>query len=601
MDINGKVVVKECWGLFSQTVWGPKLFYSKKFWGDDMDDCFAEGGKLQSGEPEGGSGDSSLAGDFIPVGSFIKTPLAYPQGSITPSANYNLFTWLEKGDSLGERHLRSRFLKNNTKKFSDKLTIHSNSHAINNPVTAGFSDSTVLIAWSESRYDGLELNHLRVEDPIRVFAESQDIWFAVFDITTDSIMQLTRINDDLTGLTTGRTEAKPSLAVLSETQALLVWQVADLDNHTADIWYTTLTKTGADWTAGQPNQIAGIDGIETSIFLAKTSENQAILTCLNEQAHDTAHNRILSIAFDGRGWNNPVPLFEEENTYINFLDMKFLGNFGGAVFSAYVTDTTTNGYEITSLIPWDAANKAWANPPVQLMIDSIHHFQYPRISINEDGKTTVAVKMEKFMIKTSNQRISQIDLATGDLTAPAGPWYRIKANSFVCDTTKQVSELSLSYIGEDTLMLLTQEYVMLPTNTLYYPVNGITWGIPYMNQVLRCFSIPYDSTVVNVLEDDYIIGIEEPQMDDPGTILFQNYPNPCTTHNTILIDVPAQTHITLQLYSMNGYLINTLADKTLQPGTYTLQVNSSLLQPGTYIYKLTTDHSILTRRMVVIR
>ncbi len=591
MDIHGKVVVKELWGLASQTVWGPTLFYSHRFWGDDMDDCFAEDD----------SGDSPLAGDFIPVSKFIKTPLAYPQASITTSANYNLFTWLEKGDSLGERHLRSRFLMNKTKKFSDKLTIHSNTHAINNPVTAGFSDSTVLISWSQSRYTGLTLSHQRSDQIIRKFAESQDVWYAVFDITTDSILQIDHIYDDLSGMTTGRAEAKPSLAVLSESLAVLVWQVANLDNHTSDLWYATLSKSSDTWIPSHPAQIVGINGIETSIFLSKTDENRAVMTCLSNPSQESATNRILTLSFDGNHWSDAVVLYEEPNHYINFLDMEFTETFGGVVISSYVTDTSRINYEVISLIPWNAVISNWMETPVKLLVDSVHHFQYPQISINNDGKSTIAVKLEKFAIKTSDQRISQIDLLSGDLSLPAGHWYHIAANSLVCDTTKQVSAISLSYVGVDTLMLLTQEYVMLPGNTPYIPVHGQTWGNPYMNQVLRCFSVIRDSIIDNVPESEYNVGIEDPMPVESEAILFQTFPNPCTTHCTVVIDLPAQTHITLQLFNMNGYLISTLADKTLQPGMYNLQVNSSLLQPGTYIYKLTTDHSILTRRMVVIR
>ncbi|MBN1198770.1 MAG: T9SS type A sorting domain-containing protein, partial [Bacteroidales bacterium] len=592
MDIHGKMVVKELWGLTSQTVWGPKLFYSHRFWGDDMEECFPDD---KAAPPE-----NSLAGEITPVSTFVKTPMAYPQASITPSANYNLFTWLEKGDSIGERHLRSRFLKNQTKKFSDKLTIHSNTHAINNPISAGFSDSTVLIAWSQSRYDGLGLTRLRDADPLRVFAESQDIWFAVFDITTDSIIQMEQIYDDLTGMTTGRAEAKPALAILSESLALLTWQVADLENHASELWYATLTKTGEEWTPGLPAQIASINGIETDICLGKTSENKAVLTCLNNRSTDSTSNRILSLTFEDMVWSTPAVVCHDPNMDINYFTMNFKGQYGSIVYTAYVSDTAGSDHEVASMIPWDPVNECWGNT-FPLAMDSVQHYQYPEIALQEDGKMTVAVKLERFMIKTSDQRISQVDLLTGNLNTPSGPWYHLTANPFVCDTTKQVSELSISYIGQDTLMVLTQEYVMLPANTLYYPVHGSTWGNPYMNQVLRCVTIPHDSTLVIVPMEEYLIGTEEPSPEDHGEILIQNYPNPCTDHTTIRIELPEKTAIVLELFDMQGHLIGTLANQTLQEGAYTIAVNTSLLQSGTYLYKLTTEHAVCTRRMVVIR
>ncbi len=52
---------------------------------------------------------------------------------------------------------------------------------------------------------------------------------------------------------------------------------------------------------------------------------------------------------------------------------------------------------------------------------------------------------------------------------------------------------------------------------------------------------------------------------------------------------------------MTGLRIAVLIDQKLTPGEYEVKLNTFLLDPGTYIYKLTTDDSMSTLRMIVNR
>jgi hypothetical protein len=595
IDIHGKFVVKEFWGLAEQTVWGPRLFYAHKFWGDDLSDLFPD----FENEIEYTNG---IAGDIIPVSSLAKTPLAYPQASIAASPDFQLFTWLEQGKLPGERHLRSRFLRNKTKNFSDKLSIHSSSHLINNPVSAGFSDSTVLITWTEARHDHKSLQNVEPEYLLRDFAESQDVWYAVYDIANDSIIQLEMIHDNTTDLTSGRAEARPKLTVISATQALLVWQVANLDAGLSDLWYTTLTKQGDQWLQGIPQIITEIEGIESSLNLASPAENMAVLTYINDIPPDMSTNRIITSVFSDNAWTKPYTLVQDEKMYINYCDMGFSGETGGLVYTAYMKEELKSNYENLMLVPWDASAGNWDTTAcIELLADSVHHLQYPGITVYEDGSTAIVCKAEQFVIKGDNSKISLIDLFSGNLNNPGAEWYHIPANPYVCDTTKQISELSISWVGEDTLMVLTQEYVMLPANTPYTPVNGIVWGDPYMNQVLRCFALRDGGIIENVEEDHYNLFIEESTLPDSQPLLYQNYPNPCNTHTTIGFELREPSEVLLELYDIRGYRVANLADQNLPAGGYAVRVNTAELEPGTYIYKLYANNAVKTAKMIVIR
>jgi hypothetical protein len=604
MDIYGKFVVKELWGLFEQTVWGPKHFYSKRFWGDDMDDVFPPPSLAEKEEPAipAKSSFNALVSDIIPISGFGKIPLAYPQAAIIQSTDYQLFTWLERGHGFGERKLQARFLRNNTKHFSPYMTIESNNHVLNNPVAAGISDDLAILTWAQNEQTSASLTKVNKSHLVKDFLEHQDIWFAVFDLEQDSILQMNSITGNREGMSSVVAEANPRLTMLSETEALVVWQVADLATHKSDIYYSTITKHITNWTATTPKLAFEIQGIETHLELVSPEQGKALLVFLNHPVTNQLENRIMMAEFLGANWGSPGILINDPNSNYNYMDLKFNGTHGGLVVAEFTNCGDTAHYESLSLFIWKKIQNTWILIPRHtLLVDSVGHIQYPSITIFPDGSTTVACKRETFTVKEADQRISQIDLFKGSITNPDFPWIHIEANPAVCDTTKQVSGISLSYIGPDTLMLLTQEFVMLPANTPYVPLHGITWGDPYMNQVLRCFSFHNDSILVNIPEKEYTIGLEEPGRPVSELRLYQNYPNPASNQTTIRFDLPNSTMAKLELFTMNGIRIAILADQQLPAGDYTIQLNTSILDPGMYIYKLTTVQGEWSLRMVVIR
>ena len=75
--------------------------------------------------------------------------------------------------------------------------------------------------------------------------------------------------------------------------------------------------------------------------------------------------------------------------------------------------------------------------------------------------------------------------------------------------------------------------------------------------------------------------------------LLQNYPNPFNPETNIQFKIPQPSHVTLKVYDILGKEVTTLADETINPGTYTKIFNGKNNATGVYFYKLDAVPTIL--------
>jgi hypothetical protein len=591
MDVYGKFVIKVFWGWYSKTVWGPEMFYSTTLWGDHLKDIFPEPEKIKipgltipanSSWPE-------LAREINPIGMFSKMPISYPQETILSTDKGSLFTWVQRGKISGERSLQASLFDKRTGKFSDKMTIAVNNNALNTPDAAIMNDSVMIFTWAQARHTNKTILEVDSSEVLKEFISSQDIYFSVCDSQVDSVIQTAIMDDDFTTLSSGRAEGNPKIIRLTDNRAMIIWQVANFESRKTDIWYSILERQDQYWATTPPHIAVEINGIETNLKIESPIDNQAIMIWIHTNIEDNTDNHLMSALFDGESWSSPEEIYDKENGFFhNDIDMDFTDGKGAVIWTTYVKDSLNKINETVSIRPWDPDRNRWnSQTPTIIYTDSLNHIQTPEIKINEDGTVAIAMKIEELAIKTDIKSISQVDLLIGNIDNVTSPWLHIPANEFVCDTTKQVADLDLAFAGRDTLMLLSHEYVMLPTNSPFEPKNGMIFGDPYMNLVLRSFIINPSGTVSDIDEDQYFTGIEHYAVDLSGTKLYQNYPNPCTDHTNIRFYISEAATIKLELFDINGISLGVLADQEMLPGTYEMFLNTSLLKPGTYICQLT--------------
>jgi archaellum component FlaF (FlaF/FlaG flagellin family) len=90
--------------------------------------------------------------------------------------------------------------------------------------------------------------------------------------------------------------------------------------------------------------------------------------------------------------------------------------------------------------------------------------------------------------------------------------------------------------------------------------------------------------------------------------LFQNYPNPFNPSTTIKYQIPTDSRIILELYSLSGKKITRLVDEELKAGSYsyTLDANKYNLTSGVYFYRFTALNSasanfVATKKLILLK
>ena len=88
--------------------------------------------------------------------------------------------------------------------------------------------------------------------------------------------------------------------------------------------------------------------------------------------------------------------------------------------------------------------------------------------------------------------------------------------------------------------------------------------------------------------------------------LFQNYPNPFNPSTQITFDVPNSEFVMLRVYNLLGQDVQTLINKSMAPGRYTVEWNGNDMlnndvASGVYFYELRGESFISRKKMLLIR
>ncbi len=83
--------------------------------------------------------------------------------------------------------------------------------------------------------------------------------------------------------------------------------------------------------------------------------------------------------------------------------------------------------------------------------------------------------------------------------------------------------------------------------------------------------------------------------------LKQNYPNPFNPSTTISYSLSNPGVVSLNVYDLNGRLIQTLVDGHQAAGPHAVTFEARNLPSGTYVYKLSTAKGTETRKMILVK
>lgn len=83
--------------------------------------------------------------------------------------------------------------------------------------------------------------------------------------------------------------------------------------------------------------------------------------------------------------------------------------------------------------------------------------------------------------------------------------------------------------------------------------------------------------------------------------LNQNFPNPFNPTTFISFDLPRASHVKVDVLNVLGQLVHTIIETDLSAGHHNVKFDGSNYASGVYFYRLQTDQTALTRKMVLLK
>jgi Secretion system C-terminal sorting domain/FG-GAP-like repeat len=103
-----------------------------------------------------------------------------------------------------------------------------------------------------------------------------------------------------------------------------------------------------------------------------------------------------------------------------------------------------------------------------------------------------------------------------------------------------------------------------------------------------------------VFKRDIPTGIGNQQL-PLGYRLYQNYPNPFNPSTKIKYELNTNSYVRLSIFDLKGLLVEILTNKRQSAGKYEVDFNAEGITSGVYFYRLETEESSLTGKMVLIK
>ncbi len=83
--------------------------------------------------------------------------------------------------------------------------------------------------------------------------------------------------------------------------------------------------------------------------------------------------------------------------------------------------------------------------------------------------------------------------------------------------------------------------------------------------------------------------------------LYQNSPNPFNPTTQMTFDLPHSAEVKLEIYNILGQKVVSLINRKMEAGTHSITWNSSNYGSGIYIYRLTADDFIDSKKMILLK
>jgi hypothetical protein len=107
--------------------------------------------------------------------------------------------------------------------------------------------------------------------------------------------------------------------------------------------------------------------------------------------------------------------------------------------------------------------------------------------------------------------------------------------------------------------------------------------------------------LISKFQGELMTAIGENLSDVENDLYSTCYPNPFDSKTTIVFYLPEKQQVQLQIFNMDGSIIETLVDERKSPGDYKVIFDGSKLSPGVYHYRLKAGNEVVFKKLVLIR
>lgn len=83
--------------------------------------------------------------------------------------------------------------------------------------------------------------------------------------------------------------------------------------------------------------------------------------------------------------------------------------------------------------------------------------------------------------------------------------------------------------------------------------------------------------------------------------LGQNAPNPALGNAIIAFSTPVAGRVSLRLFDLAGRVVQTLVDREMPAGSYSIPVDASRMRAGAYFYQLRAGGRVAMRKLLLVR
>jgi hypothetical protein len=175
----------------------------------------------------------------------------------------------------------------------------------------------------------------------------------------------------------------------------------------------------------------------------------------------------------------------------------------------------------------------------------------------------------------------------------------------------QLGSLNLPPLPNNQIIEIQKDNLLLATGHGFFETNdnGQNWikrNDNLSNSNISIVNITYEGLLYAVTDNGLFVSsnnVTSVSKNDIPTqfLLQQNYPNPFNPKTTINFSIPQAGFVTIKIYDILGKEIATLINENKNAGYYKVNFDASSLTSGVYIYRITSNNFVQSKKMLLMK